>query len=54
MYAALWRMLPGPWWVRVVLVIALAGVVLTALALWVFPWVDSLLAAEVTVEAKKT
>ena len=51
MYAGLWRILPGPIWVRVLTLVALAAVVLTALALWVFPFVDSLIAPlEVVVE----
>ncbi|WP_198295530.1 hypothetical protein [Diaminobutyricimonas sp. LJ205] len=49
MYAALWRVMPGPWWVRLLLLVVLAGVVLAALAFWVFPWIDSLLVTEVTV-----
>ena len=42
MYAALWRVLPGPWWLRLLLVIVLVVAVLAALAEWVFPWVQSL------------
>lgn len=41
MYAALWRFLPGPWWVRLVLIVLLVAAVLFALATWVFPFVDS-------------
>ena len=40
MYAALWRALPGPVWLRVLLLVLLAGAVLAALVLWVFPWID--------------
>ncbi|CAM5437858.1 hypothetical protein [Leifsonia shinshuensis] len=43
MYGALWRILPGPVWLRILILIALAVVVLWALVTWVFPWVDSLL-----------
>ncbi len=43
MYAALWRILPGPWWVRVLLLVVLAAAVLAALVLWVFPIVDQFL-----------
>ncbi|MDI2099154.1 hypothetical protein [Ruicaihuangia caeni] len=51
MYAALWRSLPGPVWLRLLILIVLVAAVLTALALWVFPWIDSLIAPlEVTVE----
>jgi len=42
MYAALWRVLPGPLWLRIVLVFVLLAAVLFALATWVFPWVDSI------------
>ena len=43
MYGALWRILPGPVWLRILILIALFAVVLWALVTWVFPWVDSLL-----------
>ena len=37
MYAALWRILPGPWWVRVLILLVLVAAVL----FWyVFPWVS--------------
>jgi uncharacterized BrkB/YihY/UPF0761 family membrane protein len=42
MYASLWRILPGPVWVRVLLVLILVAAVLFILATWVFPWVDSI------------
>jgi hypothetical protein len=42
MYLALWRVLPGPLWLRVLLALALLGGALYALATWVFPWVDLL------------
>jgi len=40
MYAALWRVLPGPVWVRISCVLILVAAILFALATWVFPWVD--------------
>ena len=40
MYAALWRALPGPWWVRVIILVVLLAALLTALVLWVFPFVE--------------
>jgi hypothetical protein len=50
MYAALWRILPGPLWVRIILSIVLVAAVLTALVLWVFPAVNELFVPpEVTV-----
>ena len=51
MYAALWRVLPGPVWVRLIIAIVLIAAVLYALATWVFPWVQSFVdPQEVTVE----
>jgi hypothetical protein len=50
MYAALWRILPGPTWVRILMLIVLAALVLAALVQWVFPWAaDTLLPQESTV-----
>lgn len=43
MYAALWRILPGPAWMRVVLLVVLVVAVVAALFSWVFPWVQDLL-----------
>jgi hypothetical protein len=40
MYAALWRVLPGPAWLRVVILLALAAGVLYGLFWYVFPWVS--------------
>jgi hypothetical protein len=42
MYAALWRILPGPRWLRVVILIVLLAVVLAVLVSWVFPLIDQL------------
>ncbi len=51
MYGALWRILPGPAWVRAVILVVLVAAVLTACALWVFPWVEhTFLQEAVTVE----
>lgn len=51
MYAALWHVLPGPWWVRVVILLVLAALLLTVLVIWVFPFVDQFVAPqEATVE----
>jgi hypothetical protein len=51
MYAALWHVLPGPWWVRVLLLLLVTAVVLAALVTWVFPWVNELVApTDVTVD----
>lgn len=42
MYEALWHVLPGPVWVRLILVLILLAAVLAVLATWVFPWVDAI------------
>lgn len=39
MYAALWRRLPGPAWVRALVLAALAAVVVVVCFEWVFPLV---------------
>jgi hypothetical protein len=52
MYAALWRILPGPAWVRIILLLLLLAAVVFALFTWVFPWVDGILnPIEVTVDS---
>lgn len=52
MYAALWRLLPGPLWVRILLLILLIAALLFTLVTWVFPWVQALIdTPEVTIEA---
>lgn len=51
MYGALWRVLPGPWWVRVVILLLLAAAVLYGLFFHVFPLVSQVVnPQEVTVE----
>jgi hypothetical protein len=51
MYAALWRVLPGPWWVRLLILLIAAAAILTALVYWVFPVVDQMVAPQdVTVD----
>lgn len=42
MYAALWRILPGPWWIRVLILLIVVAAILYGLAFWVFPWVSTL------------
>jgi hypothetical protein len=50
-YGSLWRILPGPWWLRLLLVLVLVAAVLFALVEWVFPFVNELIPApDVTVE----
>ena len=42
MYAALWRVLPGPVWLRILLIVLMALAVVAVLFTWVFPWVDGI------------
>lgn len=52
MYAWIWEHLPGPRWARILLAVALAGLVVAALFGWVFPWLESVLRInDVTVSA---
>lgn len=46
MYVALWRVLPGPWWTRVLILALLLAAFLTACVLWVFPFVDQFVAPQ--------
>lgn len=52
MYAAIWRILPGPVWLKVIFALLLIAGVLYALCFWVFPWVSQFFTPEqeVTVE----
>jgi hypothetical protein len=51
MYAALWRVLPGPVWVRILELLALLVIVLFLLVEWVFPWLGTFVnVGDVTVE----
>jgi hypothetical protein len=43
MYAALWRALPGPRWLRFVFAVVLAVLVVAALFTWAFPALSPLL-----------
>jgi hypothetical protein len=40
MYAALWRALPGPWWVRVLILLAMVIAVLAICTFWIFPLIQ--------------
>lgn len=46
MYGALWRVIPGPVAVRILILLVLVVVVLFALVEWVFPWVDQFVAPQ--------
>lgn len=52
MYAALWRILPGSTWVRVLILAVAAVALMAALAFWIFPLVQEVVAPQdVTVGA---
>ncbi|MCU1545121.1 MAG: rane protein [Homoserinimonas sp.] len=40
MYASLWRLLPGPLWLRILLAVVLVIVALWALVTFLFPWLN--------------
>ncbi|MBN8883717.1 hypothetical protein EDD28_1280 [Salana multivorans] len=39
MYGAIWRLLPGPAWLKAVEALILVAGVVAVLFLWFFPWV---------------
>ena len=43
MYGLLWRSLPGPWWVKLVIVLVLLAAVFLVLMEYVLPWVSTLM-----------
>ena len=43
MYAALWRLLPGPRWARIIMLVSAGIIVIGLLMLYVFPAVDAFL-----------
>jgi predicted exporter len=53
MYAFVWRHLPGPWPVRLIIAAAMFLAVTAVLFLWVFPWLlPQLPVQDVTVESR--
>jgi predicted membrane protein len=40
MYGALWRVLPGPWWVRALILLVAAAVIIAVCVYWIFPWIQ--------------
>lgn len=39
MYSALWRVLPGPRWLKVVELVVLGVLILAGCVEWLFPWI---------------
>lgn len=51
MYASLWRILPGPWWVRLFIVLVVVAAIVYGLFFYAFPWFSAqIIPQEVTVE----
>jgi hypothetical protein len=51
MYVALWKLIPGPLWARILVSAAGITVVIAALMMFVFPWVDAVMTPrDVTVQ----
>lgn len=51
MYAWIWRHLPGPWPLRLVIMLAGVALIVWVLFLYVFPWAEEILnISEVTVD----
>lgn len=51
MYLALWKLIPGPLWARILISTVATAIVIAALMLFVFPWVDAAMTPrEVTVQ----
>ena len=51
MYAGLWRILPGPWWVRVLIMLIMIAAIVWALFYVVFPIVGPMITPDdVTIE----
>jgi len=45
MYAALWRILPGPTWARITMLVAGAVILVTLLMMFVFPAIDNFISS---------
>lgn len=47
MYLALWRVLPGPLWLRILICVVAIAAIVAALFFFVYPWVASVLTPRV-------
>jgi len=41
MYSALWHLIPGPLWVRLILMAVFFALIITLLVVLVFPWLNT-------------
>lgn len=39
MYGKLWRLLPGPKWLKAIEALIILGAIVAALFTWVYPWI---------------
>ena len=46
MYGALWKLIPGPLWLRITIATVGAIAVIALLMVFVFPWVDTMLTSQ--------
>lgn len=46
MYAALWRIIPGPLWLRITIAAAATAIVVTLLMVFIFPWIDTMMTSQ--------
>jgi hypothetical protein len=46
MYAAIWRVIPGPLWLRISIATVSVAVIVTLLMVFAFPWVDALMSSQ--------
>jgi hypothetical protein len=46
MFSLIWRFLPGPAWLRIIAILAVAAVIVYALITWVYPAAAELLMNE--------
>lgn len=50
MFSLLWRFFPGPAWVRVIVLVLVAAVLVWAIVTYLYPWIATMLTGdEVTV-----
>jgi len=51
MYAALWKVLPGPAWLRIIMLVILLAAVVYCLFTWVYPWIsDTFVSGDPSIE----
>ena len=46
MYGALWRVLPGPAWLRIIILLVAVAAMLAAFHFWLFPWIQPFIAPQ--------